>query len=96
MVYQAVHYFNMKQTLKAMDWINKAIEHTPTVTELYSFKGKIYQQAGDRQRASQLHEQARVLDQADRYLSVISAKYFLKIDKVDEAHATMLPFSRDA
>jgi len=56
MVYQAVHYFNMKQSEKALNWINKAIEHTPTVTELYSFKGKIYQQAGDRQRASQLHE----------------------------------------
>mmetsp|Transcript_24105 Transcript_24105/g.32861 ORF Transcript_24105/g.32861 Transcript_24105/m.32861 type:complete len:81 (-) Transcript_24105:1168-1410(-) len=80
MVYQAVHYFNLAETEKAIEWINKAIEHTPTVTELYSFKGKIYQQAGDRKRASDLTEQARVLDQADRYLSVIASKYFLKID----------------
>ena len=33
---------------QALTYVNKAIEHTPTLLELYTLKGKIYQKSGDR------------------------------------------------
>jgi hypothetical protein len=32
---------------KAFKYVNKAIEHTPTVIELYLHKAKIHQRCGD-------------------------------------------------
>jgi len=37
---------------KALQYINEAIEHTPTVIELYIVKAKIYKKAGDITKAS--------------------------------------------
>ena len=62
----------------ALEFINKAIAHTPTLLELYTLKGKIYQCGGDRQKAAVLHEEARTLDKADRAINAITALYFLK------------------
>jgi hypothetical protein len=31
----------------AFDFVNKGIEHTPTVIELYLHKAKLYQRCGD-------------------------------------------------
>ena len=38
---------------------------------------------------------ARNLDQADRYLSALSAKYQFKISAIKQANEIMAPFSRD-
>jgi hypothetical protein len=38
---------------------------------------------------------ARNLDQADRYLSALSAKYQFKIGEIKHANEVMAPFSRD-
>jgi peptide alpha-N-acetyltransferase len=54
-------------TARALQLIDTAIAHTPTVVDLYVCKGRIYQHAGDAQRAFQCLEQARSLDLADRY-----------------------------
>ena len=43
----------------------------------------------------ELTEQARNLDLADRHLNAHSSKYMFKVDKVEEAHATMALFSRE-
>ena len=68
------HYtFCKNQNEKALEIINEAIEHTPTLLELYTHKGKIFQQAGDRCRAADLFEKARELDQADRAINALSA-----------------------
>jgi peptide alpha-N-acetyltransferase len=37
---------------KALNFVNKAIEHTPTVIELYIHKAKIYQRLGDHEKAA--------------------------------------------
>lgn len=37
----------------------------------------------------------RNLDQADRYLSALSAKYQFKVSEVKAANEIMAPFSRD-
>ena len=74
----AQHYLFQRKVEEAIELINKAIAHTPTLLELYTLKGKIYQCGGDRQKAAQLHEEARNLDKADRAINAISALYYLK------------------
>ena len=44
---------------KALHYVDLAIDHTPTLLELYTLKGKIFQKAGDRVKAADLHEEAR-------------------------------------
>ncbi len=80
---------------KALNFVNKAIEHTPTVIELYIHKAKIYQRLGDHEKAAQLTEEARNLDLADRYLNAHSSKYLLKANKIKEANENMVLFSKD-
>ena len=42
MVLLAQHFDVMGQTVKAMELIDEAIEHTPTDMQLYMIKAKIY------------------------------------------------------
>lgn len=62
----------------ALKYINAAIDHTPTVIELYTAKARIYKRAGDLDYASKLYEEARKLDLADRYLNAVSSRYMIK------------------
>lgn len=83
----------MNKLDKAIEYINKAIEHTPTVCELYLLKARIYLQMGNRATAAKLAEEARMLDTADRNLNFESVQYQLAIDEVDQAHELMGLFS---
>jgi len=47
---------------KALEYVNKAIQHTPTVVELYLVKAKIFQFAGNQAAANKLVEEGRTLD----------------------------------
>lgn len=78
-----------------MEFVDKAIEHTPTVLELYIHKAKLYQRMGNPRMAAKLTEEARMLDLADRYLNAHSSKYLFKANKVKQANGTMALFSRD-
>ena len=69
------HYLFKKDVENALKYVNMAVEHTPTLLDLYTLKGKIMQIAGDRSTAAKLFEEARVLDQADRALNAIAACY---------------------
>ena len=80
---------------KSLIFVNKAIEHTPTVIELYIHKAKIYQRLGDPEKAANLNEEARNLDLADRYLNAHSSKYLLKANKIRESYDNMIFFSKD-
>lgn len=43
----AQHFYFRRNFDMAISYINKAIEHTPTVVDLYILKAKIYKRAGD-------------------------------------------------
>ena len=45
--YLAQHYDYLQNTEKALSFIDAAIEHTPTLIELYVTKGRIYKVSGD-------------------------------------------------
>ena len=67
---------------KSMEFVDKAIDHTPTVLELYIHKAKLYQRMGNPRMAAKLTEEARMLDLADRYLNAHSSKYLFKANKI--------------
>ena len=91
----AQHYKFKGDVENALKYVNAAIAHTPTLLELYTLKGKIYSMAGDRKKCSELHEQARQLDMADRAINAISAMQKLKAGDFEDGLATMNIFVSD-
>jgi peptide alpha-N-acetyltransferase len=75
--------------------VDLAIDHTPTLLELYTLKGKIFQKAGDRVKAADLHEEARQLDKADRAINALTAMYYLKAEQVEKGTEIMDIFVKD-
>lgn len=93
--FTAQHFYFKRDFMSALRYLDKAIEHTPTVVELYVLKAKIYKHAGDQIKASAYYEEARKLDLADRYLNALSSRYLIRVDKVAEAEAAMATFSKE-
>lgn len=85
----------MRDFDQALSYLNQAIDHTPTVVELYILKAKIYKRVGDNNRAATLYDEARKLDLADRYLNAVSSRYRIRNDQVKEAEETMGLFSKE-
>lgn len=90
----AQHYDFTHQTEEALAAIDKAIEHTPTLVELYMTKARILKHAGDIEAASAAMNEARELDLQDRFINSKCSKYLLRNDKVEEAEKTMGLFTR--
>jgi tetratricopeptide (TPR) repeat protein len=91
----AQHYDHKKDYAKALELINAAIEHTPTLIELFTLKGKIYKHAGDPEEAVRCLDEAQSMDTADRYINCKCAKYMLRANKVAEAEAMCGKFTRE-
>ena len=84
-----------KQHDRALEVVNEAINHTPTVPDFYLFKGRIYKHLGEVEKASDFVEEARQLDLADRYLNNKSARYLLRANKIQQAEEVMGLFSKE-
>jgi len=91
----ADHYNFIGETQQALDYINEAIEHTPTLVELYSCKARIYKNAGDAENAADLFEHTRSMDLADRYLNTRAVRAMFSVDRVDQGVEKALLFSRE-
>ncbi len=63
----AQHLDRIGQHVKALEIVRRAVEHTPTVIELYVLHAKILKHAGDVQGAYTMYDKAREMDLADRY-----------------------------
>ena len=57
----AQHADRCGDTAAAMEHIDAALEHTPTLIELFIFKARFFKHAGDPKAASEWMEQAREL-----------------------------------
>ena len=78
----AQHSLKNYKTTAALEYIEKAIKHTPDNIEIQLIKAKILQFGGNREGAITCTETARNLDLRDRYLNYISSKYMLKNDDI--------------
>lgn len=86
-------YDLQEQYAKAEEAINLAIEHTPTMTELWLVKGRILKNLGDLEGARDAVRESKELDEGDRFLNYKTAKYTMRLKLVEEANETMLRWS---
>lgn len=93
-VFLAQHFNRLVDPTKALEYIEKAIAHTPTVIDLYIYKACIYQTAGNPQEAAKLMDHARTMDLADRYLNTKCTRFLLRADRIADAEKTISPFTK--
>ncbi|KAJ6631099.1 NMDA receptor-regulated protein 1-domain-containing protein [Mycena sp. CBHHK59/15] len=78
----------------ALEMLDAALAHTPTLPELHMFKGRVLKRAGDLLGGARCLEDARFLDGQDRFLNTKSAKYRLRAGMVEEASALLGLFTK--
>jgi Flp pilus assembly protein TadD len=77
-----------------LDLLSKALEHTPTLPEIYMARALVLKRAGDPQGAAQSMEEARLLDGQDRFLNGKAAKYWLRAGNVAKAEELLVMFTK--
>ncbi|XP_066937561.1 N-alpha-acetyltransferase 15, NatA auxiliary subunit isoform X2 [Macrobrachium rosenbergii] len=95
LMYLAQHYSYLGDSEKALQLIDRALDHTPTLIELYIVKGKILKHAGDFVGAYEALQEAQTLDTADRYVNSKAASYLLKANLVRQAEEMCSKFTRE-
>lgn len=89
----AQHLDRVGEHKAALDHVAQAVEHTPTVIELYTLRAKVLKHAGDIQGAWAAYDKAREMDLADRYLNTKATLYALRADKIETAEKTIALFT---
>uniref|UniRef100_A0AAQ4Q3I3 N-alpha-acetyltransferase 15, NatA auxiliary subunit a n=1 Tax=Gasterosteus aculeatus aculeatus TaxID=481459 RepID=A0AAQ4Q3I3_GASAC len=91
----AQHFDFIDQPSLALEYINTAIDSTPTLIELFLIKAKIYKHTGDIKEAVRWMDEAQALDTADRFINSKCAKYMIKAGLVKEAEEMCAKFTRE-
>ena len=92
---QHYNYRRSRDLTKAVKAIEKATEKDPKSVDYYMTKARILKNYGNIQEASKVMEEARKLDERDRYINTKSAKYKLRNDENEAALETMKKFTRN-
>jgi len=95
LMFLAQHHSYLGDTEKALTLLKEALDHTPTLIELYIIKGKILKHAGDYLGAYEALQEAQSLDTADRYVNSKCASYLLRANLVKEAEEMCSKFTRE-
>ncbi|RPB00104.1 N-terminal acetyltransferase A, auxiliary subunit [Choiromyces venosus 120613-1] len=91
---QHYDHYRTRNTTKASEYLNRALELSPGTVELHMTQARIYKHSGDLQKAMEKMNQARELDTKDRYINTKCAKYQLRNDRNEDALKTMSLFTR--
>mmetsp|Transcript_34692 Transcript_34692/g.61018 ORF Transcript_34692/g.61018 Transcript_34692/m.61018 type:complete len:580 (+) Transcript_34692:86-1825(+) len=91
----AQHYYRLHDYAQALEYLKEALDHTPTLPDLYMLKAKIHKKQGDAVLAAETSEKGKQLDMNDRFLSNKCAKYWLRAGDVPHALQVMAPFCRE-
>ncbi|KZT00643.1 NMDA receptor-regulated protein 1a [Laetiporus sulphureus 93-53] len=81
----AQHHSYLHRHTKALELLDVAILHTPTLPELHMFKGRVLKWCGNPIGAARCLDEARILDLQDRCLNTKCAKYRMRAGFIDEA-----------
>ncbi|KAJ6571727.1 N-terminal acetyltransferase A, auxiliary subunit [Mycena capillaripes] len=90
----AQHHSYLGRHAQALEILDVALAHTPTLPELHMFKARVLKRAGDLFGGARCLEDARFLDGQDRFLNTKSAKYRLRAGMVEEASALLGLFTK--
>ena len=93
--YASQHYDFLGEEEKALSYINKATDTTPSVVEFYMTKSKILKHGMMLEESAQTYEKAKTLDLGDRYLNAKYAKIFARLGDIDKSVEIMKEFVRD-
>jgi N-alpha-acetyltransferase 15/16, NatA auxiliary subunit len=93
----ALHYAHPKSqrdVSKSLEFIEQAIQHTPTLVELYLTKARLLKYQNDMPGAVDAIMVARDLDMQDRFVNTKVGKYLLRNNRNDEALRLLREFTR--
>jgi len=90
----ANHLDQVEEYDDALKLINLAIDHTPTVVELYMLKAKILKHSNELFKAVQSLKEAQEMDASDRFVGSKCAKYMLRAGQIEEAVKMMGNFTK--
>ncbi|KAK8854865.1 hypothetical protein IAR55_003604 [Kwoniella newhampshirensis] len=79
---------------RALQLLDLALDHTPTLPELYMAKAMVLKRAGDPLGAAHEMEKARLLDGQDRFLNGKAAKYWLRAGDIKKAEDLVAMFTK--
>jgi len=89
------HYDFLGHTETALEYADKAIQHTPTFVEIYSSKARIFKHAGELAESAKLFDEVRSMDLADRFLNTQCVRALLRVDDVQTGMEKALLFSKE-
>ena len=93
----SLHYAHPKSQRdvpKSLEFIEEAIQHTPTLVELYLTKARLLKYQNDISGAVDAIMVARELDLQDRFVNTKVGKYLLRCNRNDEALQILKEFTR--
>ena len=93
--YAAQHYLFLSELERAINYINQAIDITPSVIEFYMVLSKIFKHSYMRNHAVQAYDKGRRLDVGDRYLNAKMAKLYLRTGNIEKNLEMMREFTND-
>ncbi|GJE86494.1 NMDA receptor-regulated protein 1 [Phanerochaete sordida] len=81
----AQHHSHIGAHARALELLDEALAHTPTLPELHMLRGRVLKRLGDPYGAARAMDEARVLDLQDRFLNTKCGKYRLRAGMQEEA-----------
>jgi len=88
------HPKSKRDLAESFQYIDEAINHTPTLVELYLTKARLFKYKGDLSAAVDVIRMARELDMQDRFVNSKVGKYLLRNNRNDEALQILKDFTR--
>ena len=92
--FAAQHYDAIGAHDRALELLEEAISHTPTILDLQCRKARVLKHMGKISEAAKVMERARKMDTADRYVNTKSAKYLMRDNQVERAIDVLGRFTR--
>ncbi|GAA6015450.1 hypothetical protein JCM8202_002475 [Rhodotorula sphaerocarpa] len=88
------HYSQLGHQTRALETLDTALAHTPSLPDLHMLRARILKRAGDPVGAAAAMEHARSLDGQDRFLNSKAAKYAIRMGETDESERLVGMFTR--
>ena len=90
----AQHHSFLGRHKQALEILDTAIAHTPTLPELYMVRARALKRAGDPYGAAKAMDAARLLDGQDRFINTKTGKYLLRAGMPERAEAIFSLFTK--
>lgn len=94
MYFLAHHYSATSRPERALRYIDSLLVHSPAMPEVHMTRARVLKRAGALEAAADAMNDARLLDGQDRYLNTKTAKYLLRVGRIEDASAVIKLFTR--